>query len=831
MSSRREFFLQIAALARGAQIAGTLLASIERASAIDPPEGSSFLDAEHVVILMQENRSFDHAFGALSGVRGFNDPRAVTLPDDKPVWLQTNAAGETYAPFRLDLKGTRATWLGSLPHSWRDQTDARNNGNHDGWLDAKSPDREDCARMPLTMGYYNREDLPFYYALADTFTICDQHFCSSLTATTPNRLHLWTGTIREKPDAASAPNVRNSDVDYGLTARWKTFPERLEEAGISWRVYQNEVSVPSGLEGEADAWLANFTDNPLEWFDQYHVGFRKTHLEYVERMAATLPEEIQRLRAQGGPAKELAAKEELLRYVASERAQWTPEALARLSETALSLHEKAFSTNEDDPGYRQLSNLRYRDGEVEREMAIPQGDPLHRFRKDADSGALPAVSWLIPSERLSDHPSSPWYGAWYVAETLNILTKNPAVWSKTIFILTYDENDGYFDHVPPFVAPEPGNAESGKTSPGIDAGVEYLPLEQDLKRNPAKEARGGPVGLGYRVPLVVASPWSRGGYVCSQVFDHTSILQLLERVLSRRIGKEVRETNISAWRRTVCGDLSAAFRPFDGGAAGVRFPARDSFFEQVNLAQFARMPSGYRRLAAEDVEQFKADRFKVAWMPQKEPGVRPSSALPYELAASGAISPDGKRFEMVLEARDGLFGKEAAGAPFHVYTPGRFRERVELRTRAYAVGAGQRLTDSWELEGFRGGLYHLRVCGPNGFLREFAGGVEDPRVEIQFEYARRGNAPAGNAELRVYNGAERALTVRVRDHGYKSGDHAAVIEPGGSGAIAMALGQSYWWYDFSVTIAGAEGFLRRFAGRVETGKSGFSDPVMGRVRL
>ncbi|MGA2580429.1 MAG: alkaline phosphatase family protein, partial [Bryobacteraceae bacterium] len=140
MSSRREFFLQIAALARGAQIAGTLLASIERASAIDPPEGSSFLDAEHVVILMQENRSFDHAFGALSGVRGFNDPRAVTLPDDKPVWLQTNAAGETYAPFRLDLKGTRATWLGSLPHSWRDQTDARNNGNHDGWLDAKSPD-------------------------------------------------------------------------------------------------------------------------------------------------------------------------------------------------------------------------------------------------------------------------------------------------------------------------------------------------------------------------------------------------------------------------------------------------------------------------------------------------------------------------------------------------------------------------------------------------------------------------------------------------------------------------------------------------------------------
>src|SRR5882724_6696535 len=619
MSTRRDFFRQTAAFTGGAKVVATLLASIERASAIDPPQGSSYLDAEHVVILMQENRSFDHAFGSLRGVRGFNDPRAVTLPDGNPVWLQTNAAGETCAPFRLDLKNTKATWLGSLPHSWRDQTDARNHGNHDGWLDAKISGREDCAGLPLTMGCYDREDLPFYYALADAFTICDQHFCSSLTGTTPNRLHLWTGTIREKPDAASVPKVRNSDVDYGSTAAWKTFPERLQEAGISWRVYQNELSVESGLEGEGDAWLANFTDNPLEWFDQYQVGFRKTHREYVERMAATLPSEIEKLRSEGGPEKELAAKEELLRYVTSERARWTPEALARRSALARSLHDKAFTTNEDDPSYRQLCTLRYRDGGVEREMVIPKADPLHRFRKDVDNGTLPAVSWLVASERFSDHPGSPWYGAWYVAETLNILTKNPKLWRKTIFILTYDENDGYFDHVPPFVAPEPGNPESGKTSPGIDASVEYLPLEQDLKRRPAREARGGPVGLGFRVPLVVASPWSRGGYVCSQVFDHTSVLQLLERVVSHRSGKEIRETNISAWRRTVCGDLTAAFRPFQGGPGSVHFPSRDSFFEQVHAAQFMRMPSGYRKLAAEDAAQFETDQFTVRGCRSRSP--------------------------------------------------------------------------------------------------------------------------------------------------------------------------------------------------------------------
>ena len=187
MQNRREFFFQAAQLSGGASLSAALLASVERASAIEAEKGSTYLDAEHIVVLMQENRSFDHAYGMLRGVRGFNDPRAVTLPDQNPVWLQTNSAGETYAPFRLNIKDTNATWLGSLPHSWRDQTDACNHGNNDKWLDAKRSGRRDCAAKPLTLGYYDRNDLPFYYALADAFTICDQNFCSSLTGTTPNR--------------------------------------------------------------------------------------------------------------------------------------------------------------------------------------------------------------------------------------------------------------------------------------------------------------------------------------------------------------------------------------------------------------------------------------------------------------------------------------------------------------------------------------------------------------------------------------------------------------------------------------------------------------------
>jgi phospholipase C len=631
---------------------------------------------------------------------------------------------------------------------------------------------------------------------------------------------LWTGTIREKPDPAFAPNVRNSDVDYGSTAHWKTFPERLEAAGVSWRVYQNELSVATGMEGEFDAWLANFTDNPLEWFDQYHVQFRKTHREYLSRLARTLPAEIARLRAQRDSAKEVAAKEKLLAEAVSSLAQSTPESFAAVSPEERKLHERAFTTNEDDPFYRQLSRLRYSDGATRREMDVPKGDPLFRFRRDVENGTLPTVSWLVPSERFSDHPGSPWYGAWFVAETMKVLTRDPRVWSKTIFIVTYDENDGYFDHVPPFTAPEAGNSASGKTSPEIESSLEYFPLEQDLKRHSAKEARGGPIGLGYRVPLLLASPWSRGGYVCSQVFDHTSVLQLLEQVTSRRAGKEIRETNISSWRRTVCGDLTSAFRPFAKSQTTLAFPPKDQFLEQIHRAQFARMPSGYRKLTAEDAEAFAQNRHNVDWMPRQEPGVRPSAALPYELVANGALSPDKTRLEITLEAGNRLFGRRAAGAPFHVYTPGKYRDRVDLRTRAYAVTAGGRLTDAWDLEGFENHVYHLCVCGPNGFFRELAGDAADPEIVIESEYL-----PSADIRIRATNRSAQSLALLIKDE--TSGKRAISMKlaSGEDDSAELRSSGNHGWYGFSVTLQHGSAFLRRFAGRVENGKDSYSDPA------
>jgi phospholipase C len=188
MATRRDFLKAASLLAGGAGMAGVIPESVKRAFAIEPAPGSTYQDAEHIVILMQENRSFDHTLGALQGVRGFNDPRAIRQANGNSVFLQTSAAGETFAPWRLDIKDTKITWMGSIPHSRDSQVDAWNEGRHDSWIDAKRSHNPAYGQMPITMGHYVREDLPFYYALADAFTVCDQNYCAAMTSTTPNRL-------------------------------------------------------------------------------------------------------------------------------------------------------------------------------------------------------------------------------------------------------------------------------------------------------------------------------------------------------------------------------------------------------------------------------------------------------------------------------------------------------------------------------------------------------------------------------------------------------------------------------------------------------------------
>lgn len=841
METRRSFLKKAALLSGGAGLAGALPASIAQALAINPAAGSTWLDAGHIVFLMQENRSFDHTYGTLQGVRGFNDPRAITLPDNNKVWLQTNAAGETYAPFHLDMRNTKATWMNSLPHSWSNQVDARNNGKYDRWLQAKASGNKAYRDMPLTMGYHNREDIPFYYALADAFTVCDQHFCSSLTGTTPNRLYFWTGTIREKADPHVLARVWNGDADYGNWANWTTFPERLEDLGVSWKVYQNEVSVDVGFEGEEASWLSNFTDNPLEFFSQYQVKLSAAYIANLPKAAQKLAGEIARQEEQlktlaTGSAeavrigKRIERLKQQLAIVEEDRQIYTREKYEQLSQREKNLHDKAFTTNRKDPYYHQLETLTYKDGAMERTVQLPKGDILHQFREDVNTGQLPTVSWIVAPENFSDHPEAAWYGAWYISEVMDILTRNPEVWKKTILVLTYDENDGYFDHVPPFVAPHPHNKATGAVTEGIQTDLEYVTASQ--QSSSANDMRESPIGLGYRVPLVVVSPWSRGGWVNSQVFDHTSSLQMLEKFLSHKLGRAVTEPNITAWRRAVCGDLTSVFRPYNGENITIPAPVeRNSFIEGIHKAQFKQLPSNYGKLSKEAIQQANTRPSSTSFMPVQEKGIRDANALPYELYVNGVLSTDKQSFTITFEAGNTVFGDKAAGAPFQVYAPGLYKgEKVHVWD--FTVAAGKTITANWPLQDFDDGCYHLQVYGPNGFFREFIGGSEAPPLSIraQYEAAGKGAALLSNRLLvTCTNGATTPQTIVITDNAYQQPVQSIVMPSRKERVIAINTSRCYGWYDFTVTVKGHNGFSKRYAGRIETGAPGKTDPQMGGV--
>ncbi len=441
-------------LAGGGALAAFTPGTIRRALAIPANNATGTIDdVEHIVVLMQENRSFDHYFGALRGVRGFGDPRTVFQRDGRSILCQPHDGGHVL-PFRPQADALGATFLEDLPHDWNTTQQAFNRGAWDRWVAAKGT---------TAMAHLAREDIPFYYALADAFTICDAYHCSMLGPTDPNRYYLWTGCTGNL--AGSDPVVDNAEAGYA----WSTFPERLERAGISWKIYQD---IGSGLDAgnywgwTSDPSTGNYGDNALLYFRQYQ---------------------------------------------------------------------------DARPGEPLYENARRGTD------AANGADLFEQFRADAANGTLPQVSWIVAPEAYSEHPNWPAdFGAWYVGQVLDALTANPDVWSKTVFLLTYDENDGFFDHMPPPYAP----ASRAQGLSTVECGDEIFAGDATWQ--------AGPFGLGPRVPMLVMSPWSRGGYVNSQVFDHTSIIRFIERRFGTR-NPDLIETNISAWRRAVCGDLTSAF--------------------------------------------------------------------------------------------------------------------------------------------------------------------------------------------------------------------------------------------------------------------------------
>jgi phospholipase C len=840
MRTRRDF-LKLSAMFSGAAGISELIPSIQRAHAIEPAPGSSYVDAEHIVILMQENRSFDHAFGTLRGVRGFNDPRAIRLMNGNSVFVQTDASGNSYAPWRLDIHDTRATWMSDLPHSRDSQVDAWNEGRHDGWLEAKRSEKKEYAHLPLTMGHYTRGDLPFYYALADAFTVCDQNYCSVMTSTSPNRSYFWTGTIRDQQRVDSQVYMRNEQIDYGGMS-WKTFPERLQDAGISWKHYQNELT-RSGLAGEEDAWLSNFGDNVLECFAAYNVEAYPGYIPAAERWLSQFSARAAKLQAEIPQEKDSVTAANLQAQLGKVQSQI--DALkasvvkggearySQLSEQQKALHHAAFVTNTGDPGYHALDSLSFDSEGKSQDMKVPAGDILYQFRKDVNEGMLPTVSWLSAPEKFSDHPTSPWYGAWYISEVMDILTSKPEVWKKTIFILTYDENDGYFDHAPSFVAADPKRPETGGASAGIDTGLEYSYKGDELRQGVAEnEARSGPMGMGFRVPMIIASPWSLGGWVNSQHFDHTSTLMFLERFMQEKYGKTVREENISPWRRAISGDLTSVFRPYDPKQAALDFLNRNKFVVSIEKARYKETPSNYKKLTASQIEQINRSPQHSGLMAQQEQGICPACALPYELYADGNVGADGNPYyEIRLSAGSQVHGARSAGAPFNVYLRN-LKETSSagrgMMAATYAVKPGDSLTRQYPFALFADGGYVIEVHGPNGFYRFFTGRSDSLHLEVRTSYEHTGKNLTGNVLVHLRNPAAAPVDIEIKDNGYKTDSVTRKIGPRQETSVILQLEKSHGWYDYTVRAIGSDAEAR-FAGRVETGRQGFSDPFMGRM--
>ena len=753
--------------------------SILKALAIEPAALSTFYDAEHVVILMQENRSFDHAFGALKGVRGFLDQRAFIKQDGHSVFFQKDNNGKYASPARLDLKNTKSTWMSSLPHSWSDQQKALNKRKYDQWLQFKASGNKEYKNIPLTLGYYNREDLPFYYQLADAFTIFDQYFCSSLTGTTPNRLFHWSGTLREQQNGKVKANVYNDHIDYDKArqAKWKSFPEILEEKNVSWRIYQNEISLPKGMSGEQEAWLSNFTDNPIEWFSNFNVKFSKGYFQNIPNMISYLKKEIEKNPGQKTKLEAIIAE------LQEDQVKYHPDNYSKLSQKEKNLHEKAFTTNSNDPDFWNLEIGNDENGE---RLVVPKSDVLLQFRKDVEEKKLPLVSWLVAPEHFSDHPGSPWYGAWYISEVLNILTKDPEIWKKTIFIINYDENDGYFDHVLPFAPPlnpsQPVDMNGKEGVEYVDKSQEYmstLPLQDH-------ERIEGTVGLGYRVPMIIASPWTKGGFVNSEVSDHTSVLQFLENFIKKKFNKDVHVDNISDWRRAVCGDLTSAFN-----SPSVKAPQMD----YLNQKDFAKTINAAKNKPVPDLKWYSENELNNALLHIQERGTKPSNALPYQFH----VNLEGGKIRM-SNLKDN-------GVPLLLY------DRTQFNSTdyhfSYALYAKQELSHP-----VHAGVYDYEVFGPNGFFRKFTG-----KTSPETEVILINNTSINQVELIFRNNQKRNISILLEDLYEKNKKTLTLDQP--EEKILIDLSKNKGWYDIKVIW---EDHIWHFAGRAETGKASISDP-------
>ena len=471
--SRRSVIMGAAAIAGGLGMSGLLPSRLAAAAVAPlPPGGFDLSNIKHVVYVMQENRSFDHYFGTFPGVRGFDDPTAMTLANGNSVFQQPDPANPDgyLEPYHMDTATTGAAAIPSLSHDWRDQHAAFNNGAMDGWLITHNASDGDI-KGAYTMGYMEQQDIPFHWALAQNFTLCDNYHCSVMGPTYPNRA-VWMSGTNDPTGTQGGPILETVKPNV---LQWKSAAEVLYDAGYTVKTYSSSGSY-----------------NYFSWWKSF----------------------------------------------------------ATTGQVDTALYNRVM-----------LNGTLFGDGKG------GIGDPLNPtnastpylgFEEDCANGTLADVTWLFPDGPYAsdEHPpNTPAAGAYFLASKLEALASNEDLWNSTVFIINYDENDGFFDHVPPPI-PDPN----------------VYPDEYVTVPSPRGTPGGGlPSGSGFRVPCFIISPWTVGGHIYSQVADHTSPLQLIEAVslagglnstpTTQTTGRTaVTFDAITPWRRATFDDLAAVFQ-------------------------------------------------------------------------------------------------------------------------------------------------------------------------------------------------------------------------------------------------------------------------------
>jgi phospholipase C len=401
---------------------------------------------------------------------------------------------------------------------------------------------------------------------------------------------------------------------------------------------------------------------------------------------------------------------------------------------------------------------------------------------------LPQVSWIVAPEAYTEHPNWPAnYGAWYISQMLDALTANPEVWSKTVFFIMFDENDGFFDHVVPPTPPQ-SRAEGIST---VDTTNELFTGSPDY---PATSYTPGPYGLGVRVPMIVVSPWSKGGWVNSEVFDHTSLIRFIERRFGRH-NAGLQESNITPWRRAVAGDLTSAFNFASPNDATVALPSTVAYVPPDNVRHPDYSPAPPTSQA----------------LPQQEPGTRPARALPYELHVEGEANTGLGTIQLRFR------NAGQAATVFHV------RSGDGLTGPwTYTVGIGDEVSDTFGTSGATS--YDLSVLGPNGYLRSFAGSAGSRSANLSVRTIC--DRDSEGIVLLIHNHSSNAEKVKIAD-AYSGKTTTHQLQPGSSFTYFGQLDKSFGWYDLSVEVESDAGFLRRLAGHVETGRDSRTDPAIG----